>query len=96
MRKFAPAGVVAALAILAAAAFPAPSAEAMTVQPVVVDLQVAGRGMSQVVTVENTFTNPLPVEMRIEQLSFDENGAHGTRLVAHGDLMHALGDPRHP
>jgi fimbrial chaperone protein len=42
--------------------------------------------MSQVVTVENTFTNPLPVEMRIDELSFDENGAHGTGKDP-GDLL---------
>jgi len=75
--------VFAALAIVAA---PAPSALAMTVQPVVLDLSTAGRSMSQVVTVQNTFTNPLPVEMRIEELSFDENGAHGTGKDP-GDLL---------
>jgi fimbrial chaperone protein len=63
-----------------------PKAEAMTVQPVVLDLSTAGRGMSQVVTVQNTFTNPLPVEMRIEGLTFDEKGAHGDGKDP-GDLL---------
>jgi len=58
----------------------------MTVQPVVLDLTTAGRGMSQVVTVQNTFTNPLPVEMRIEGLTFDEKGAHGDGKDP-GDLL---------
>ncbi|AYV47739.1 molecular chaperone [Caulobacter flavus] len=49
---------------------------AMTVQPVVIDLKPTGRGMSQIVTVQNTFANPLPVELRAEELSFDEKGAH--------------------
>lgn len=48
---------------------------AMTVQPVVIDLQPTGRGMSQIVTVQNTFANPLPVELRAEELSFDDTGA---------------------
>jgi fimbrial chaperone protein len=59
-------------------AFFAPlSATAMTVQPVVIDLTTLGQGMSQVVTVENTFANPLPVEIRVEGLDFDANGAKG-------------------
>jgi fimbrial chaperone protein len=59
---------------------------AMTVQPVVVNLATSGRAMSQVVTVENTFTNPLPVEMRIEQLALNENGVQGTGNDP-GDLL---------
>ena len=51
---------------------------AMTVQPVVVNLTTSGRGMSQVVTVENTFANPLPVEMRIQELSLGDSGVTGT------------------
>jgi fimbrial chaperone protein len=61
-------------------------ARAMTVQPVVIDLQTSGRGMTQVVTVENTFANPLPVELRIEELAFDADGAHGTGKDP-GDLL---------
>src|SRR5688500_11330608 len=59
---------------------------AMTVTPVVIDLEPAGRTMTQVVTVENTFANPLPVELRIEELAFDENGARGTGNDP-GDLL---------
>ena len=44
------------------------AALAMTVQPVVLDLQTTGRGMTQVVTVTNTFAYPLAVELRAEQL----------------------------
>jgi fimbrial chaperone protein len=79
------AGVLGAVALFGACALPV-AADAMTVQPVVLDLSTAGRGMSQVVTVENTFTNPLPVEMRIESLAFDEQGAHGTGKDP-GDLL---------
>lgn len=81
-RMFGLAGIAAAAVLTMAA----PSAYAMTVQPVVVDLAPTGRGMSQVVTVENTFTTPLTVELRTEQLSFDENGAHGTGKDP-GDLL---------
>lgn len=51
---------------------------AMTVQPVVIDLTTSGRGMSQVVTVENTFDKPLPVELRIEALELTADGVKAT------------------
>lgn len=54
--------------------FVAHAAIAMTVQPVVIDLKTSGREMSQVVTVENTFANPLPVELSVQELSLTENG----------------------
>lgn len=59
---------------------------AMTVQPVVIDLTTSGRGMSQVLTVENTFTTPLPVEMRIEDLVLTDNGVKGAGKDS-GDLL---------
>ena len=81
-----PLGIAFGLALLAAAFAPARKADAMTVLPVILDLSATGRGMSQVITVENTFTNPLPVEMRIEGLTFDEKGAHGDGKDP-GDLL---------
>ena len=86
MRFLRPIGVAFCIAFASAASFAPRSAEAMTVQPVVLDLSAVGRGMSQVVTVENTFTNPLPVEMRVEGLTFDEKGAHGDGKDP-GDLL---------
>jgi fimbrial chaperone protein len=50
-------------------------AAAMTVQPVVVDLTPTGRQMTATVSVQNTFTTPLPVELTVQPLVFDENGA---------------------
>src|SRR5437868_3010490 len=38
---------------------------AMTVQPVVLDLRMAGRNTGGQIRVENTGTNPLPVEIRL-------------------------------
>jgi fimbrial chaperone protein len=61
-------------------------AMSMTVQPVVIDLQNSGRGMTQIITVENTFATPLPVEMRIEQLALDESGVKLTGKDP-GDLL---------
>lgn len=43
---------------------------AMTVQPVVVDMRMAGREMSAPVRVENNGPNPLPVEVRIVETDF--------------------------
>jgi P pilus assembly chaperone PapD len=51
---------------------------AMTVSPVVIDLTTSGRGMSQVVTVENAFDQPLPVELRLETLDFTADGVKPT------------------
>ena len=59
---------------------------AMTVQPVVLNLSTSGRGMSQVVTVENTFANPLPVEIRIQELALGQDGVQGTGTDP-GDLL---------
>lgn len=71
---------------LAVGLIAAPAAHAMTVQPVVLDLATSGRGMTQVVTVENTFANPLPVELRVEELTFDETGLKSTGKDP-GDLL---------
>ena len=54
------------------------SAAAMTVQPVVIDLTTSGRGMGQVMTVENTFDRPLPVEIRMEGLRLTPDGVQPT------------------
>jgi P pilus assembly chaperone PapD len=74
------------VAAVCLAAAPVSQAAAMTVQPVVLDLQTAGRGMSQVITVENTFSTPLPVELQIQQLELTEDGVKLTG-VDPGDLL---------
>jgi P pilus assembly chaperone PapD len=67
-------------AILAAsAATIAPGmAWAMTVQPVVIDLETAGRGMSEVIVVENTFEQTLPVEVTMQSLELTADGVRPT------------------
>ncbi len=67
-------------------AMPGATALAMTVQPVVIDLKTSGRAMSQVVTVENTFANPLPVELTVQELALIENGVSPTGKDP-GDLL---------
>lgn len=69
---------VAALAASAAVLGISTAVYAMTVQPVVIDLTTSGRGMSQVITVENTFDKPLPVELRIEALDLTADGVKPT------------------
>ena len=73
------------LALLALTMNPAP-ALAMTVQPVVINLTTAGRGMTQVITVENTFATALPVELRVQELVVDDEGVRITN-VDPGDLL---------
>lgn len=54
----------AALAVVAGL-FSASAQAAMTVQPVILDLQMAGRQMGGQIRVENTGVSPLPVEIRL-------------------------------
>lgn len=73
------------LAMLALTMNPAP-ALAMTVQPVVINLSTSGRGMTQVITVENTFATTLPVELRVQELKVTTDGVELTG-VDPGDLL---------
>jgi len=82
LRKF----VLKAAAAIGLGAMIVSQSLAMTVQPVVINLTVAGRGMTQVLTVENTFQNPLPVEIKVEELVLDANGVHGSGKDP-GDLL---------
>lgn len=63
-----------ALTMFAAVFLPLQAADAMTVQPVVIDLGTSGRAMAQVITVENTFATPLPVELTVHQLTLTDTG----------------------
>ncbi|MCC2980031.1 MULTISPECIES: molecular chaperone [unclassified Sphingomonas] len=76
--KSLPKRLLAGLACLLAMIGFATALHAMTVQPVVLDLTTSGRGMSQVITVENTFDRPLPVELRMEGLELTPDGVRGT------------------
>lgn len=62
------------------------TATAMTVQPVVLNLSPGGRNMTQVLTVTNSFTYPLAVELRIEELTVDASGVRSTGRDP-GDLV---------
>jgi len=77
---------LASAAALGLAAFAPSWAQAMTVQPVVVDLRTAGRDMSQVITVENTFSRQLPVELTVQELELTADGVKGTGKDP-GDLL---------
>lgn len=50
----------------------------MTVQPVVIDLTTTGRSMSEAIIVENTFEQPLNVELTIQTLDLTEEGVRAT------------------
>ena len=75
-----------ALCILAAVAAPAIDAFAMTVQPVVLDLQTSGRGMNQVVSVINDSAAPLPVELDVQEFFISTKGTTSTGKDP-GDLV---------
>lgn len=59
---------------------------AMSVQPVVIDMTTTGRTATATVTVENSFTTPLPVELTVQELTFNEDGVVPTG-VDPGDLL---------
>ncbi len=65
-----------AIAFAALAGLAAPAA-AMTVSPVVLNL-TPGQGMTQTISVENTFSVPLHVELRVEEIVPDGNGFTST------------------
>ena len=75
-----------ALTMFSAMVAPYQAAQAMTVQPVVIDLQTAGRQMSQTITVENTFATPLPVELTVQELELGTDGVKQTGKDP-GDLL---------
>ncbi len=64
----------------------APIASAMTVRPVVLDLKTSGRGMNQVISVQNTSVDAIPVELTAQELIIDAEGAHPTGKDP-GDLV---------
>lgn len=70
--------LLAIFATVSMAVMPVGPAIAMTVQPVILDLQTSGRGVSQIVTVKNTFETPLPVELTAEFAEFDDSGLKAT------------------
>lgn len=78
-----PAAIVASAV---AAVLAVSTAVAMTVQPVVLDLFASGRNMSQIVTVQNTFSTPLPVELKGEVADFTTAGLKSTG-TATDDLL---------
>lgn len=65
-------------ALTALSLFAAAPAKAMTVQPVVIDLTTAGRSMSDVIIVENTFAHPLAVEITVQALELTEDAVRAT------------------
>ncbi|KAA9014340.1 molecular chaperone [Sphingobium limneticum] len=62
------------LAAMSACCLAGTAAQAMTVQPVIVDLSTAGGRMSAVVTVENSFATALPVELKAVEADFKDGG----------------------
>ena len=63
---------------LAAAVAAAPAAWAVSVTPVVVDLQPSGSRMSQVVTIENKYARPVVLEIKIQEATYTDDGLKGT------------------
>lgn len=66
------AATVAACATIATAVY------AMTVSPVVIDLQTSGQRMSQVVTIENKYAKPVILEMLSQEAEYTDEGVRGT------------------
>lgn len=67
-----------AAASAAATTIVATVVHAMSVSPVVVDLQTSGQGMSQIVTVENKYATPIVLEMTATEAEYTDEGLRGT------------------
>lgn len=65
----------------------ATAAYAMSVQPIIIDLLPAGRHMSAIITVENLFQKPLPVELRPIVAEIQEDGTLRATEQATDDLL---------
>lgn len=62
-----------------AAALCAPiAASAMSVSPMVVDLQTSGQRLSQVVTIENRYARQVIIEIRVQEVVYTDDGIKGT------------------
>lgn len=54
------------------------TAAAVSVQPLVIDLQTRGRGTSEIIRVENSNTTPLPLEIRVFEADYTNAGVEAT------------------
>jgi hypothetical protein len=64
---------IGALVMLAALCAAPLAVSAMTIRPLVLDLQTTGRGTNQVILVENNSAVPLPVEVSVNELIIDSD-----------------------
>ena len=62
------------------------TSHAVSVQPLVIDLQTRGRATSQIIRVENTYKTPLPVEIRIFEADYTDEGLLPTSRPS-GELL---------
>lgn len=69
--------IYATLAVAACAGI-ATALYAMTVSPVVIDLQTSGQRMSQVVTIENKYAKPVILEVLTQEAEYTDEGVRGT------------------
>lgn len=67
-----------ATCVAAFSAMTAGQAHAISVTPVVVDLQPTGSRMSQVVTIENKYARPVVLEIKIQEANYTDDGLKGT------------------
>ncbi|MES2044425.1 MAG: fimbria/pilus periplasmic chaperone [Pseudomonadota bacterium] len=74
------------VAMLGMLAAPIYQAEAITVKPLVVDLKTSGRGINQIVSVENTAATAVPVQLTVQELVVESGETHGTGKDP-GDLV---------
>lgn len=65
-------------AAAAACATIATAVYAMTVSPVVIDLQTSGQRMSQIVTIENKYAKPVILEVLTQEAEYTDEGVKGT------------------
>jgi fimbrial chaperone protein len=62
------------LAAIALALLPIPAVSAMTVEPLLLDLASAGKGVQQSFKVDNNSAAPLPVEIAVSRIEFGPDG----------------------
>ncbi|MGH8336876.1 MAG: fimbria/pilus periplasmic chaperone [Gammaproteobacteria bacterium] len=73
-----PKAAIYGVAAVAACATIATAVYAMTVSPVVIDLQTSGQRMSQIVTIENKYAKPVILEVLTQEAEYTDEGVKGT------------------
>jgi fimbrial chaperone protein len=77
-----------AITAIAIALLPLSAASAMSVEPLLLDIASAGKGVQQSFKVDNNSTAPLPVEIAVSRIEFGPNGEQTSQRAGQEFLIY--------